>query len=261
MLTIHPTAVVSPKANLAEDVVVGPYAVIDGSVTIGAGTNIGPAVHIFNSVTIGAGCKIYSGAVIGNPPQDLKYNGEPTTVTIGENNVIREYVTINLATGEGNATVIGNNNLLMAYVHIAHNCVVGDNCIIANAATVAGHVVIEDYAIIGGLVGIHQFSRVGKHSITGGCSKITMDIVPFVSADGHPARPYGINTIGLKRRNIPQETIETLERAYRVLFRGKLNTSGALAILEGPEFCHCPEVKEIVRFVKTAERGIARERD
>ncbi|MCX7704721.1 MAG: acyl-ACP--UDP-N-acetylglucosamine O-acyltransferase [bacterium] len=258
---IHSSAQVDRNADIGTTTSVGPFAVIEGRARIGNNCTIGPMVHITGNVEIGDNCRIFTGAAIGNPPQDLKYKGEVSFVKIGNNNTIREFVTINSATGENQSTVIGNNNLLMAYVHVAHNCVIGNNCIIANAATIAGHVFIDDYAIIGGLVGIHQFSRVGKHSITGGCSKITKDIIPFIIADGHPARPHGINVIGLKRRNFSRDVITALEETYRIIFRRNLTLQQAIDELRSSELSEIPEIMDLIRFIECSERGIARERD
>ncbi|MCM8821693.1 MAG: acyl-ACP--UDP-N-acetylglucosamine O-acyltransferase [Candidatus Omnitrophica bacterium] len=261
MPLIHPSAQVHSGAQIGENTCVGPFVVIEEKAKIGNGCNIGPMVHIGPGVEIGDNCRIFTGAAIGNPPQDLKYRGEISFVKIGKNNAIREFVTINAATGENQSTIIGDSNLLMAYVHVAHNCVIGNNCIIANAATIAGHVIIEDYAIIGGLVGIHQFSRIGKHSITGGCSKITKDIVPFIMADGHPARPHGINIVGLKRRNFPSEVIEALEETYRIIFRKNLTLQGSIDEIKSSKLCEISEVCDLVKFLESSERGISRERD
>ncbi len=260
MPSIHPSAVISRKAEIGRNTEICPFVVIDGSAKIGSGCFIGPMVHIGGNVEIGNNCRIFTGAAIGNPPQDLKYRGEPSFAKIGNNNTIREFVTINTATGENQSTIIGDNNLLMAYVHVAHNCIIKNNCIIANAATIAGHVFIDDYAIIGGLVGIHQFSRVGKHSIIGGCSKITKDIIPFITADGHPARPHGINTIGLKRRHFSDTVISALDEAYRIIFRKNLTIQEATNLLLA-EFSNIPEICELIEFIRSSERGIARERD
>lgn len=260
MPSIHPSAVISHEAEIDKDTEISPFVVVEGNAKIGSGCIIGPMVHIKGNVEIGDNCKIFTGAVIGNPPQDLKYKGEKSFAKIGKNNTIREFVTINAATGENQATIIGDNNLLMAYVHVAHNCIIKNNCIIANAATIAGHVFIDDYAIIGGLVGIHQFSRVGKHSIVGGCSKITKDIIPFITADGHPARPHGINTIGLRRRHFSESIISALEEAYRIIFRKNLTIQESVKILAA-EFSNIPEICDLIEFIRSSERGIARERD
>ncbi len=258
MPRIHPSAIVSKEAEIGNDTIIGPFVVIEGKVKIGRSCIIGPNVHITGNVEIGENCKIFTGAAIGNEPQDLKYKGERSFLKIGKNNTIREFVTINSATGENQYTLLGDNNLLMAYVHVAHNCIVGNNCIIANGATIAGHVFIDDYSIIGGLVGIHQFSRVGKHSITGGCSKITKDIIPFVMADGHPARPYGINTIGLRRRGFSDEKISLIEEAYKILFRRNFTIKQAIELLEN-KYGDIPEIQEIISFIRSSsERGISR---
>ncbi|HPP67145.1 MAG TPA: acyl-ACP--UDP-N-acetylglucosamine O-acyltransferase [bacterium] len=258
MSLIHHSAVISSEAEIGQNTQISPFVVIEKNTKIGSGCAIGPMVYIGENVEIGDDCRIFKGAAIGNPPQDLKYKGELSFVRIGRNNTIREFVTINTATGENQSTIIGDNNLLMAYVHIAHNCMVKNNCVIANAATIAGHVFVDDYAIIGGLVGIHQFSRIGKHSIIGGCSKITKDIIPFVMADGHPARPFGINVIGLKRRNFPSSTISILQEAYKIIFRENLTTQEVIKDLLC-KFSDIPEISELIAFIKSSERGIARE--
>jgi UDP-N-acetylglucosamine acyltransferase len=258
MNKIHPTAIISPEVEIGDNVEIGPYAIIEGKIKIGDNCKIFPFAHIQGYTEIGENTKIFTGAIIGSIPQDLKYKGGITYLKIGKNNTIREYVTINPGTSAGEETIIGDNNLIMAYAHIAHNCKVGNNVIIANSGTLAGHVEIGDYAIIGGLVGIHQFCRIGKHSIIGGCSKVVMDIIPFIMADGHPARPYGINVIGLKRRNFSDEKIKILNSVYRIIFKSGLNTSQALKKLE--EMNDCEEIKEIIEFIKSSQRGIAKER-
>ena len=187
-MSIHQLAVVHKNAQIGEDVEIGPFAVIGENVTIGNGCEIGPHAVIDGWTEIGEECKFHPGASIGSPPQDLKYAGERTYVTIGDNNIIREYVTINSATGEGEVTVVGNRCLLMAYVHIAHNCIIGDNVILANAVNLAGHVTIYDYAIIGGMVPVHQFVSIGAHSFIGGGSRIPKDIPPFFKFAGNPPR-------------------------------------------------------------------------
>ena len=258
MNKIHPTAIISPEVEIGDNVEIGPYAIIEGKIKIGDNCKIFPFAHIQGYTEIGENTKIFTGAIIGSIPQDLKYKGDITYLKIGKNNTIREYVTINPGTSAGEETIIGDNNLIMAYAHIAHNCKVGNNVIIANSGTLAGHVEIDDYAIIGGLVGIHQFCRIGKHSIIGGCSKVVMDIIPFIMADGHPARPYGLNIIGLKRRNFSEEKIKILNEAYKIIFKSGLNTSQALKKLE--EMNDCEEVKDIIEFIKSSKRGIAKER-
>src|SRR3989339_1752087 len=219
---IHKTAIVAPEAQIPGDVEIGPWTVIGPKVKIGSGVKIGNSCLIDGSTVIGAGCQIFNGAVIGSVPQDLKYKGEDTKLIIGENNIIREYTTINLGTVEKGLTQVGNNNLIMAYSHIAHDCVVGDNCVLANCATLAGHVTIEDRAVIGGLVAVHQFTRVGKMAIIGGCSKVVKDIPPFSTCDGNPARVYGLNLVGVRRAGMPQKAQRELKKAFKILFHSGL---------------------------------------
>ena len=256
MSNIHPAAIVSGKARIGQDVRIGPFSVIEDGVTVQDGCDIGPSVHLQGNTEIGPNCRIFTGAVIGGLTQDLKYRGGESFVKIGRDNTIREYVTVNSGTAGGESTVIGSNNLLMAYVHVAHNCLIGNNVIIANAGTLAGHVVIEDFVILGGLTGVHQFCRIGKHAIIGGCSKVTKDIVPFAMADGHPAVPMGLNKIGLRRRDFSPERIDRIETAYRILFRSGLNVSEALAKIEETE--KSEDVSYMLEFVRRADRGIAK---
>ena len=254
---IHPTAILSPDVQVSKDAEIGPYVIIEGNVKVGAGTTVGPFAHLQGNTEIGDNCHIFTGAVIGSIPQDLKYRGEKTYLKIGNDNTIREYVTINPGTAKNEYTTIGNGNLFMAYSHVAHNCRVGNHVIVANAGTLAGHIVVDDWAIIGGVVGVHQFCRIGKHAIIGGCSKVVKDIVPFAIADGHPALVNGINKIGLRRRNFSNDVTILLERAYKILFRSGLNTSCALKELEKID---CDEVRSIIDFIRTSERGIAKEK-
>ncbi len=256
-MKIHPTAIVGPKVELADGIEIGPYAVIDGQVKIGRGTKIGSHVVIEGFTSIGEKCRIFTGAVIGSQSQDLKYKGEKSFVEIGNNNMIREYVTVNSATGEGNTTFIGNNNLIMAYAHVAHNCRVNNGAILANEVTLAGHVKVADKAIIGGVSAVHQFVNIGKLSITGGCSKVVKDIVPFARADGHPTQIYGVNYVGLIRNGFSQEKIDTLKRIFKVLFRSNFNTSQALARID-QEFNNSEECLHLVNFIKNSERGICK---
>jgi len=255
-MQIHQTAIVSKRAKLAEDVIVGPFVLIGDNVVIGAGTKIGARCVIDGNTSIGKSCEIFTGAVLGSRPQDLKFKGEKTFLEIGDENIIREYCTFNPATEEGGKTLVGNNNLFMAYSHVAHDCVVGSNCIIANNGTLAGHVTIEDGAVVGGLVAIHQFVRMGTLSIVGGCSKVVQDIPPYSTCDGHPARVYGLNLIGLRRRNIAKESIEALERAFKILFNLGLSPRHAVEKIE-KEVKLTPEVSHLINFIKTSERGIA----
>lgn len=255
-MQIHPTATVSKKAKLADDIEVGPYSIISDNVVIDKGSKIGAHCVIEGNTTIGKSCQIFTGAVIGSRPQDLKYKGEKNYLEIGDNNIIREYCTFNPGTGEGGKTAVGNNNLFMAYSHIAHGCIVGNDCVIANNGTLAGHVTIEDKAVVGGLVGIHQFVQVGRLSIIGGCSKVVQDIPPYSTCDGHPARVYGLNLIGLRRNNIGKDAIEQLNRAFKILFNLGLSTRHAINKIE-KEVQHTEEVFYLVNFIKNSQRGIS----
>ncbi len=254
---IHSTAVVSPKAELGEGVVIGPYSIIDDDVFIDDNTIIMSKVHIGPGCRIGKGCKIYDSAIIGFPPQDLKYKGEKTFVKIGDNNIIRELSTIHSGTGEGNATEIGNNNLIMAYVHIAHDCIIRNGTILANVVNLAGHTEIEDYANIGGLVPIHQYVRIGAYSFIGGGCKVLKDVPPYMIAGGDSLAIMGINRIGLLRRGFTENQLEILKRAYKILYRSNLNVSNALIKLN-EELGNYPEVQNIIEFVKKSKRGITR---
>jgi len=256
-VNIHPAAIVSKKAKLAEGVSVGHNSFITDNVTIGKGTKIGANCVIDGNTTIGAGCEIFTGACVGVRPQDLKYSGEKTYLEIGDNNIIREYCTFNPGTTEGSKTIIGNNNLFMAYAHVAHDCRVGNGCVIANNGTLAGHVTIEDKANVGGLVAIHQFVRVGMLSIIGGCSKVVQDIPPFSTCDGHPARVYGLNLIGLKRQNIPKESITQLNHAFKIAFGSGLSIKHSLGRVK-KEIPQTREVAYLIEFIKNSSRGVTR---
>ena len=257
-MNIHKTALVHPDAVIGEDVEIGPYTIIGGEVKIGKNTRIGAHVVIEGISEIGENCQIFTGAIIGNFPQDLKYKGEKTKVVIGNNNVIREYVTINRGTVAVGETRIGDNCLLMAYVHIAHDCSVGNGVILANVATLAGHVVIEDKAVIGGVTPIHQFVRVGTMAIVGGASRVAKDVPPYCMAAGMPIRTFGLNVVGLQRNGVSSEIREQLKKAYKTVFRSSLNVSDAIAALER-ESNTCEEVAYFINFIKQSERGICKE--
>ncbi|MEN9207763.1 MAG: acyl-ACP--UDP-N-acetylglucosamine O-acyltransferase [Gloeomargarita sp. SZTDM-1c_bins_89] len=233
MVLIHATAVVHPKAELDATVQVGPYAVIGEQVRIGPGTVVGAHVVIDGDTVIGAYNRIFPGASIGLEPQDLKYTGAPSRVRIGDHNLIREYVTINRATGEGEETVIGNHNLLMAYVHVAHNCVLENGIVIANGVSLAGHVHIESRATIGGVLGVHQFVRIGRLAMVGGMSRVDRDVPPYMLVEGHPARVRSLNRVGLQRAGLAQgEEGQALKQAFRVLYRSGLTLNQALEQLQ-----------------------------
>lgn len=257
-MNVHPTAIISTDARLQEGVEVGPYTVIGPEVSIGANTIIGPHVVIDSRTDIGERCRIFSFCSIGAIPQDLKFRGEETKVIIGNNNTIREYVTIHRATAADiGVTAIGDNNLLMAYCHVAHNCKLGNNIVMANAANLAGHIHVEDHAIIGGLTGIHQFTRIGAHCIIGGASAVVKDVPPYVMAAGNHAKLYGLNLIGLKRRGFTEETIDALKKAYRTVFRSSLLLSVAIDRVRS-EVEDLPEVRHFIEFIQASERGVCR---
>lgn len=252
---IHPTALISKRAKLADDIMVGPYVVIGDSVVIGPQTKIGAFCVIEGNTVIGRACEIFTGAIIGSRPQDLKYKGAKSFLQIGDENIIREYCTFNPGTDEGGKTIVGNKNLFMAYSHIAHDCIIGNNCIIANNGTLAGHVSVEDQAVIGGLVAVHQFVRIGTLSIIGGCSKVVQDIPPYSTCDGHPARVYGLNLVGLRRHNIAKDAIDELNRAFKILFNLGLSVKHALEKID-KELRHTQEIAYLVNFIKNSQRGI-----
>jgi UDP-N-acetylglucosamine acyltransferase len=255
---VHPTAIVDPRARLADDVTVGPYTVIDGDVEIGAGTTIGAHNVITGHTKIGRDNRIFHFASIGEANQDKKYKGEPTRLEIGDGNTIREYVTLNRGTAQDKAvTRIGNDNWFMAYTHVAHDCIVGDHTVFANHATLAGHVEIGDWTILGGFSGAHQFVKVGAHVMLGIAATVTQDVPPFLTVAGTPPQPYGINSEGLKRRGFTPEAIAGLKRAYRVLYRSNLSLAEATAELE--ELAkETPEVAAMTSFIAASTRGIVR---
>ena len=258
-MLIHPTAIIDAAARLAPDVEVGPYALIEADVEIGEGCRIGGHAVIGRDTSMGRNNAISSHAVIGTVSQDLKYKGERSYLVIGDDNIFREFVTINRATGEGAATRIGDRNEIMACGHVAHNCVLGSDVIMANNSALGGESTVEDHATIGGLVGIHQGCRIGAYAYIGACSKVTQDILPFVRADGHPARPRGRNIIGLHRQGFSAEEIQNIKTAYRTLFHsGLLLHEAATALSERfPDDAH---VQRWIRFINESRRQIARPR-
>lgn len=257
MKKIHSTAIISKKAIIDKQVEIGPYCIIGDNVKIGRGTKILNNVTIEGFTEIGENNQIFSGTVIGSPPQDLKYSGEKSFLYIGKGNIIREYVTINPGTNN-NTTKIGDDNLIMAYSHIAHDCVLANKCIFANNATLAGHVRVEDEAVIGGLSAVHQFVRIGKLSIIGGCSKVVQDIPPFSKCDGHPAKIYGVNFVGLRRSNIAPEAIHQLKVSFRILFHSGLSLSHAIDKIEKEFSDASEELSHLISFLTNSKRGISR---
>jgi UDP-N-acetylglucosamine acyltransferase len=255
---IDPTARISPEARLAEGVEVGPYSTIEARVEIGPNTKVGPFCLIQGPTVIGADNTFTGYASVGTPPQDHSYKGEDTRLVIGNGNTFREFITVNRGTvKDRQVTTIGNDNLLMAYCHVAHDCVLGDHIVMGNLATLAGHVQIQDRAIIGGLAAIHQFTRVGAYAILGGGSMVSLDIIPYAKASGDRATLFGVNTIGLKRGGFSAEQIKNVEKAYRMLLKQGLLLKDAIVALEA-EFEGCAEVAQLIGFLKTSRRGIAR---
>lgn len=255
MVEIHPSAIVHPKAELGKNVTVGPFSIIEDDVMIGDGCKIHSNVLIAAGARIGAGVEISNGAVLSTEPQDLKYRNEKTYLEVGDNTKIREFVTLNRGTAENYKTVVGENCLIMTYAHVAHDCVIGNHVIIANSVQMGGHVVIGDYAGIGGLTAIHQFVHIGEHSYVGGAFRATKDVPPYVLAMREPLCFAGTNYVGLKRKGFSEETIREIKRAYRLIYQSKLPLKTALKKIES-DLRPIPEILEILRFVREAERGL-----
>ncbi len=255
---IHPTALVDAQAQLGEGVDIGPYTVVGPHVAIGPKTIVGAHCVLEGYTTIGSECRGFTGAVIGSIPQDLKYAGEKSELLIGDRNHIREYVTINLGTkGGGGKTVIGSDCLLMAYAHVAHDCLLGDRVVLANSVALAGHILVEDGAIIGGLVGVHQFVRIGTLTMIGGCSRVIQDVPPYSTCVGYPAKVFGLNREGLKRAGVPSETTARLHRAFRALFHSKLSMPHAVEQV-AQDANSGPEVQHLLAFIQQSKRGVCR---
>lgn len=258
-MEIHPTAVVSPTAELAEDVQIKAFSIIGPRVTIGSGSVVGPHAVIDGWTTIGERNQIFPFAVIGYPPQDLSYRGEETQLLIGDDNIIRESVTVNRGTQRGGGvTRLGNHNLLMAYAHVAHDCTLGNHVILANATTLGGHVQIDDFAILGGLVAIHQFIRIGTYAFLGGKSGLRMDMPPYMLAFGAPGKLYGPNLVGLRRHGFPRNSIHALKNSYRIMFRSGLKVAEAIERIR-QEVEATPEVETLIQFMQgRSKRGVTR---
>ena len=252
---ISPKAEVHADAIIGENVVIEAFAKIDKDVIIGDGTWIATNAAIYEGARIGRNCKVFPGAVISAIPQDLKFKGEKSFVEIGDNNVIRECVTINRGTAAKSVTKIGLNNLLMAYSHVAHDCIIGNCCILSNGVQIAGEVEIDDWAIVGGMSTIHQFCKIGKHVMISGMSGILSDVPPFIKAAGIPVIYQGINYVGLKRREFSKEEIDNIHNIYRVIYQEKLNTSQAVEFIE-KNIADSPQKTEIIAFIKSSKRGI-----
>lgn len=255
---IHPTAIVSPGATIGPNVEIGPYAIIGENVEIGEGCVIGPHVVIEGWTTLGKRNKIYTGAVIGNEPQDLKFKGEKSYLYIGDDNIVREYATISRGTHGGSGeTRIGNGNLIMSYVHVAHDVQIGNYNVISHGSGIAGHVIIEDRVTIGGIVGVHQFTKIGRMAMVGAHSMITKDVPPYALVSGNPPKIYGVNIVGLRRNGLTPEARMEIQRAYKILYRSGLNVTQAIEEMER-QLSGTEEIEHILRFLRNAERGICR---
>ncbi|MFN4148522.1 MAG: acyl-ACP--UDP-N-acetylglucosamine O-acyltransferase [Rhodocyclaceae bacterium] len=258
-VSIHPSALVDPTAQLGENVTIGAYTIIGAEVEIGDGTWIGPHVVIDGPTKIGRDNRIYQFSSLGEAPQDKKYAGEPTRLEIGDRNTIREFCTFNRGTvQDAGVTRIGNDNWIMAYVHIAHDCQIGNHTIFANNAQLAGHVHVGDWAILGGYTGVHQFVRIGAHCITGMGSILLQDVPPYVTVGGNPAAPHGINSEGLRRRGFAPETIAAIKRAYKTLYRSGLKLDEAVAAIAAEAQAAIPELVPLADFLAAPGRGIIR---
>jgi UDP-N-acetylglucosamine acyltransferase len=254
-VNIHSLALVGKKTKLGENVTIGPSAILDDDVVVGDGSIIGPYAVIQNGTRLGKECKIASFSVIGGPPQDLKYKGEPTLLEIGDQCDVREYVTLNRGTIETGKTVIGSNCMFMANAHVGHDCVIGNNCILANSVALAGHVTLDNWVILGGLSAVHQFVRVGDHTMIGGGYRVAKDVPPFVRSGREPMVFEGLNSIGLRRRGFHHEVIDLIDRAYFLIYHSNLNVSQAIVRIK-EELERTPEIQYIIDFIATSKRGI-----
>lgn len=252
---IHPTALVDKKADVAGDAEIGPFAIVGPHCVVGPGSVVEARATLQEHVRLGSKVVVGIGSVLGGKPQDLKFRGEVTTVEIGDNTTIREYVTINRGTSQSFKTTVGTGCFIMSYTHLAHDCHVGDGVIMSNATQLAGHVTVENYVIISGVCAVHQFVKIGRHAFVGGMSRVQKDVPPFVKAVGSPIKLYGLNTIGLQRRGFSEEIIAELKRAYRLFFRSELNVSQALE-RAAAELKPYDEVKALIAFVEASGRGV-----
>ncbi len=257
MSDIHKTAIISDKAELGENVTVGPYSVIEEDVVIGDGTTIASSALIASGSRLGKEVNVFHGVVIGTVPQDLKFGGEKTQAVVGDGTVVREYATINRGTDYSGATRVGKNCLLMAYSHTAHDCIIGDNVIMANSVNLAGHIEIDDFAILGGVLPVHQFVKIGAHAMIGGGFRVQQDVCPYALVAGYPLKVVGLNAIGLRRRGFERETIRLLERCFKLLFFSQFNTTQAVERING-EVEPVAEVQVILDFIKRSTRGLVK---
>ena len=255
---IHPTAVIHPSAEIGDDVEIGPYCVIhEGGVKIGAGSWLQNHVTMAGPLVVGRNNRFFAYASIGQQTQDLKFRGGPTHCEIGDNNTFREFVTVNSSTSDEDRTIIGSDNHILTYSHVAHDCKVGNHCIFSNNSTLGGHVVVEHWVVLGGMTGIHQFCRIGKHAMTGGCTKIVQDVPPFMIADGNPCEVRSVNVIGMQRRGFSEDAVRAIKYAHRFLYRKNLNIQQALTEIR--ELDDVEGVLDAMKvFVDQSDRGIIR---
>ena len=254
---IHSTAIIHPKAQIGAGCEIGPYCVIGEHVTLGDGCRLYSHVVVDGHTRLGARNEVFPFTTLGLKTQDLKWKGGVTRLEVGDDNVFREGVTVHSATAENTATVIGSNNLLLIHAHVAHDCILGNHIIMSGFAGLAGHVVVEDYAIFGGYVAVHQFCRIGMHSMMGGCSKIVQDCPPYMIVDGNPGATRAVNKVGLERRGFSEAARDGIKQAHKILFREDLSIPNAVAKIEA-EVPMTPEVKHLVEFCRTSERGISK---
>ena len=252
---IHKTAIVSSQSNIGKNVIIGPYCIIDNDVEIGDNTKIDAHTIVRSNSYIGKNCHIFSNSVIGEVPQDKKFEGEKTDLIIGDNTIIREFCTLNRGTKDSGTTKIGKNCLLMAYVHVGHDCIVDDNVILANGVQLGGHVEIHKFAIVGGLTPVHQFCKIGEHSLVGGGLRVVQDIPPYIIANGQPLKFSGINSLGLRRRDFNINQRKNIKQAYKIIYNSNLNRTQALDKLI-QDFSFINEIKIIVKFIKNSDRGL-----
>jgi len=257
---IHSTAIVDPSAQIGENVSVGPFAIVGPNCVVGANTELGPHVVLEEFTTVGRDCQVRAGAVLGGPPQDAKFKGERSYLRVGDRNLIREYVTLHRASGEDQETVVGDDNLILAYSHAGHNCRIGSGVLIANNVELAGQVTIEDGAILGGLVGVHQFVRIGRLALVGAFSKVVQDVPPFLLADGRPADVLNLNARGLRRAGFKPSSRAALRRAYKLLYRANLNVSQALEAIAA-DIAPDPELAYLVAFMQRIKGGSSGRQD
>ncbi len=257
MTKIHPTAIVHPAAELGKDVEIGAYTIVEEDVIIGDGTRIATGAFLDSGTRVGKGCTIGHHAILGNPPQDLKYAGEKTYLEVGDGTTIREFVTLNRGTTYHYKTVVGKNCFIMTYAHVAHDCIIGDNVIIANSVNMGGHVEIESHATVGGLTAIHQFCKIGQYAFVGGGLRVNKDVPPFIRAMGDPIRYGGTNYIGLDRKGFPKEVILEIKRAYKLIYHSDYTVKEAIAAIR-EQLQPFDEIKAIIDFVNRSERGLIR---